>query len=144
MTYQLTFYIVTLLISASWIFTWFNSTLPNLVLAMLKKFGVKKKDPDFWNVVQLEGVYIPGLSPMAWTKDDLAEFFGRLGLVGELLQCRYCLCYHVVFWSNLVAFIACWVIGGNVGFLTFLSAVFSQPILVHLIYNLTARLGYYE
>lgn len=141
-------YVITLLASASLLFTWFKSSLPTLICAFAKWIGIKQMDNTFWmppSDVELLGESHPARSPLTWSVEDWEGSDttqgwaqARLGnFWGELVTCRFCLCYHIVFWVNLCAF----VLTGCILYIPVLIAfVASQPILVHLIFNIVERI----
>ena len=148
-------YIFSLLIAASLLFTWFKSSLPSLVFAFIKAIGVKKSDQLFWTTPSDINLNILGAlkegkarSPLTWSYDDWAGnestqgwAQARLGnFFGELLTCRYCLCYHITFWVNLFVFVAYGYIFTH--FVLFMLFFLSQPILVHLIFNYIEQLEF--
>lgn len=146
---MLLFYIITLLTATSLLYTWFNSSLPGLVFGTLKKFGLKRKSPTFWEVDIMNKTGIKSLDepdPYFWTRNDFENFaLNKLGLLGELLTCKYCLCYHIVAWTNIIAWILTKILSNpylDVSLLALLASILSQPILVHIIYNITDRLNY--
>lgn len=138
-------YVITLFASASILYTWFKSSLPSLVFFLLKKCGLKKKDIKFWQTPTEEQFNITENNPLTWSRADWEGDEGGLGWAqtrlghfwGELLTCRFCLCYHIVFWTNLIAFI----LSGNISNITMLIGfICSQPILVHMLFNFTDKL----
>lgn len=141
-------YVITLLASASLLFTWFKSSLPSLVFFLLKKCGLKKKDIRFWQTPTEEQFNITENNPLTWSRADWeGDESGpgwaqaRLGnFFGELLTCRYCLCYHITFWVNLFLFVAYGYILTH--FVLFMLFFLSQPILVHLIFNYIEQLEF--
>lgn len=140
-------YILTTLSAASLLYTWFNSHLPQLLFTILKYLGFNKNKPESWiiiNDVEELGIAEPR-SPLSWTEEDWLSYASTsLPLFfGTLLTCKFCLCYHVVLWFNVLNFL----------FLLFyfnldlifsivilIYSIFSQPILVLLIYALLDRL----
>lgn len=142
---MLLFYILTLLISSSLLYTWFNSSLPGLIFSILKLLKIKSKDPAFWITPSDEillGIKENPRDPLTWTESDFNEFaLNKLPLFfGSLLTCRYCLCYHIVAWTAVFAYIGFLIQGINIPILFLLATIFSQPILVHLVYNLTDKI----
>lgn len=138
-------FILTWLIATSLLFTWFKSSMPSLVFAFLKKLGWKRKDPNFWKTPSDEYMSptSEARSPLTWSRMDWEGsdkgYEGwaqtRLGnFFGELLTCRYCLCYHVVFWTNLLVFLFTGMIITSWNWM--LMFIFAQPILVHVIFNI--------
>ena len=141
------FYIITLLASTSLLYTWFKSSLPALTFTILKVFGLKRKDPNFW-VLPSDlsiGLTTPR-SPLTWTLADWAGSESSLGFaqerlgsfLGELLTCRFCLCYHIVLWVNLVSYLVLYICFNDYApmFIVTIAAIISQPILVHLLFNI--------
>lgn len=138
-------YVITLFVSASILYTWFKSSLPSLVFFLLKKCGLKKKDIKFWQTPTEEQFNITENNPLTWSRADWEGDESGLGWAqtrlghfwGELLTCRFCLCYHIVFWTNLIAFI----LSGNISNIVMLIGfICSQPILVHILFNFTDKL----
>lgn len=138
-------YVITLFASASILYTWFKSSLPSLVFFLLKKCGLKKKDIKFWQTPTEEQFNITENNPLTWSRADWEGDESGLGWAqtrlghfwGELLTCRFCLCYHIVFWTNLIAFI----LSGNISNIAMLIGfIGSQPILVHMLFNFTDKL----
>lgn len=140
----LVFGLITTLVSTSILYTWFKSTLPCLVFGCLKKIGLKRKDEYFWTTQApnfLSGIReLDFQNPFFWTRDDFEKFAVlHLGMLGELLMCRFCLCYHVVLWCNLF----CWVICCLFSFLTpinigaLILIILAEPIIVHILFNIT-------
>ena len=130
-------YVISLLISASILLTWFNSSLPCLLLFILKKCGYKKHDNKFWNIDENLGLSQPR-DPLTWTLNDWDLFCEtRLSTFNsELLRCKYCLCYHLSFWINLIFTIGLIIYFGDIYLLLYLPlAWLSQPILIHLLNN---------
>ena len=142
---DLYFFIITLLITTSILYTWFNSTLPGLIFGVLKFLGLKRKDKQFWSV-QITPTGIDELDyihPFYWTQTDFENFaLAHLGMIGKLLTCRFCLCYHVCLWCNLLTYLFCYLfVNISLPSLSLLVlTITSQPILVHLLYNLVDRL----
>lgn len=132
-TNYLIFFIFTLLISSSFLYTWFNSSLPNLIFYFIKKLGIIK-NKDFWKTND-----IGEINPMDWTDEDWAIFRNRLGLLGHLISCRFCMCYHIVFWSNIFIYLIFYLNNIDISFIMLIPIILSQPILVHLIYGLTDK-----
>lgn len=145
MEYYFLAYIITLLSATSLLYTFFNSSLPCLIAYIIKGIGYKKNNKDFWIVPSDEvllGDAAEPRSPLTWTNTDFEEFaLNKLPLfLSSLITCRYCLCYHIIFWINLFAFIALFIAGYNISLLFFLACVMSQPILAHILYNITDKL----
>lgn len=147
MALYISFYILTLLIATSLLFTWFRSSLPSLTFTVLKLLGLKRRDQKFWTVPSDEMFDAKTVrSPLTWTRadwegTDLQDGWAitRLGnFFGSLLTCRYCLCYHIVFWVNLIAWLIC---SKDVNIYFALASFLSQPILVHILFNITDRLN---
>jgi hypothetical protein len=140
--------VLTLLITTSILYTWFNSSLPGLTFGILKSLGLKRKDKQFW-LVQATPTGIEELDyihPFHWTQNDFENFaLMHLGMLGKLLTCRFCLCYHACLWCNLLTYLFCWLFINPTlltlpSFPLLLLIIISQPILVHLIYNLVDHL----
>lgn len=138
-------YVITLFASASILYTWFKSSMPSLIFFLLKKCGLKKKDIKFWQTPTEEQFNITENNPLTWSRADWEGDESGLGWAqtrlgdfwGELLTCRFCLCYHIVFWTNLIAFI----LSGNISnVVVLLGFICSQPILVHMLFNFTDKL----
>jgi hypothetical protein len=86
----------------SFLIVWYKTSLPCLIFHFLRWVGWKKTDSEFWNVSNID------MAVKDWTEDDLMMFYTlRLGLLGHLLSCRYCLSCHVIFWSNLLGYLLC-------------------------------------
>lgn len=141
----LIFYLMTLLAAASLLYTWFNSSLPCLLFYILKLTGLKSKDNKFW-IIPTDEVLMEDAAeqrhPLTWTAEDFDSFaINRLPIfLSSLITCRYCLCYHIVFWINLFAYLLLLLLGYNFTFILFLACIMSQPILVHILYNITDKL----
>lgn len=109
MTTTITFIIITTLISASVLTIWFGTpSAPGLLFHFLRKIGIKKKDKEFWKYPnpEIEEIDENNRIPLYdWSEDEWQMFAMRLGFLGSLLTCRYCVGAHVIFWINILAFI---------------------------------------
>lgn len=143
-------YLITLLASTSILYTWFNSHLPQLVFSILKKLGFKRNNVTFWklpNTVFSMSTTSDIVDPLAWTDSDWETFAATSlnSFWGTLLTCPYCICYHFVFWCNLLGGIILFSLNivGIIGSIMFiLAGTLSQPILVHILTGILARLQY--
>ena len=127
------FYIVTLFISTSLLLTWFQSSLPNLIFHFIKKIGIAKYS-DFWKIDGKE------IDPMNWDDDDWSIIQIRLGLLGHLLSCQYCLCYHICFWITFFGYIYCLIFITSQLPIALISILWlTQPLLVHFLINKTVK-----
>lgn len=108
------FLIITTLISSSLLTIWFGTpSAPGLLFHVLRKLNFKKNDKEFWmypdpNIQELDGNQLPLYD---WTEDDWQMFATRLGFLGSLLTCRFCLGTHVIIWVNIISFILCLLFG---------------------------------
>lgn len=147
---MLIFSIITLLITTSILYTWFNSSLPGLLFGILKFLGLKRKSKEFWlvNPTPTGIEELDYIHPFHWTQDDFDNFaFIHLGMLGKLLTCRFCLCYHACLWCNLLTYLFCYLFISSKNTLLILPSfplllliIIAQPILVHLLYNLVDHL----
>lgn len=141
-------YLITLLASASILYTWFNSHLPQLVFSILKKLGFKRNNATFWKLpdaVFSMSTTSDSVDPLAWTDSDWESFAANSlnNFWGTLLTCPYCICYHFVFWCNFIGAIALFALNdiGIANAIVFLLAsTASQPILVHALTSILARI----
>ena len=112
MTPILAFYFTTLFAVASLLMAYFKTdTFGPLVFHLLKKFGYKKNNEEFWNVLSTKDPLAKELNmsksnPMEWDRQDYEAFlFANYPLtIASLLTCRYCLSFHLTFWVNIVGF----------------------------------------
>lgn len=142
---NLIFYIATLFASVSLLITYFNSQMPCLILWILKCLGFKSKDKNYFHlsnyITELDGNYSGDYmkisdNPLDWTVEDWEQFANeRLPkFFSHLLTCRFCLCYHIVFWFNILFFIPAYFLY-NISFSIVFIAWFTQPALVHWLHN---------
>lgn len=136
----LIFYIFTLLISTSLLYTWFKSSLPNLVFHFLKKLWFLKNN-IIWKVSSDDSLGIE-LDPMYWTEKDWEIVNSHLGLLGHLISCKFCLCYHIVSWVNIISYLILIFFTNLIdfSFILVIAIALSQPILVHILINITDKL----
>lgn len=123
------FYATTTLMVVSLLFIWFKTSFPSLVLGTLKKIGIKRKNPDFWDL----GTDLPIFD---WTENEVEIFMAtKMGLLGHLLSCRYCLSCHLILWVNIL--FALFLLPFGISFpIWFIAGVIgTQFPIVHLIYS---------
>jgi uncharacterized membrane protein len=125
------FYATTTLMVVSLLFIWFKTSFPCLIFGTLHKLGFKKKVKDFWELGLGED-----FSPYDWTENELELFYAtKLGLLGHLLSCRYCLSCHLILWVNIL--FALFLLPFGISFpIWFIAGVIgTQFPIVHLIYS---------
>lgn len=84
-------YVVGLLAATSLLLAWFHSGLPIHVISILRVFGFRRSDDDFWATLHSD-----------W---QLALNAYYPNLLSELLTCPVCLSFHVSFWIGVVSLI---------------------------------------
>ena len=141
-SFYITYFIFSLLIASSILYTWFNSHLPQLCCSIFYNLGFKRQHPKFWMIQEdRELGIINTRDPLSWTEDDWQSFANNsLPLFFfTLLTCKYCLCYHATFWSNVLlaipAFLFFCPLEISLIKIIFIILIYtiSQPILVHII-----------
>jgi hypothetical protein len=79
-----------------------KSTLPCLVCAILRMAGWKKRDPLFWPERGFDGMDRDQWSD--WSTTAASTWFGSK--VFYLLNCGYCLCFHLTWTTSIVVLVA--------------------------------------
>lgn len=144
-SFYIAYFIFSLLIASSILYTWFNSHLPQLCCSIFYTLGFKRKQPKFWMIPEDRELGIINVrNPLSWTEDDWQSFANNsLPLFfSTLLTCRYCLCYHATFWSNLFLAIPAFILFDiSILQLLFIVLIYSisQPILVHILFKYLDR-----
>lgn len=127
----LLFYFTGVFTVTSILIIWFMTDFPSLIFALLKKLGVKKSDPDFWDIG-----YGPNHPITVWTEDDRDRFYLKLGLLGHLLGCRFCFSCHLILWVNIITWIMTLILTTATIPLWFICVcIATQLPFVHIVYN---------
>lgn len=73
------------------------------ILEILKSFGFKANDKNYWTYnQQIESLSIP-LDIRNFTFDNAIDFISQKNYwLGQLLSCPYCLSWHLTFWSIII------------------------------------------
>jgi hypothetical protein len=129
-------FIISLLISASLLYTWFNSSMPLLCLWILTKLGYKKHDAMFYMQFSSD-------NPLLWSDNDWNTYCDQYMSVffKKLLNCKYCLCWHLCLWSTLYSVLISklfTIINWKEGLLLML-LIPAQPILVHILLSIVKK-----
>lgn len=93
-------------ITSSWMMWWFNTSLQIHVLEIIRWFGWKKKDDQFWSAEVVEG--FPPIDLSKWTRKEFEEWMhNKNPYIAELLSCPGCFSFHVAFWVSIVMNVFC-------------------------------------
>lgn len=125
------FYIGTLLTGVSIMIIMFKTSFAREVFEILKLIGFKKHT-DFYDIG-----YGGMLSPKDWTDDDWMTFCNmKLGFLGRLFTCKYCFSCHVILWSNIFAYLICFLFGIiQLPLILIIFSIATQLPFIHLIFN---------
>ena len=81
------------------------------ILELLKKFGYKKSNKEFWDYKQSISSLELDLDVENFTFGNAIEFISNKNKwLGQLLSCPYCLSWHLTFWSLVLTFISAYYI----------------------------------
>jgi len=84
---------------ASWMMWWFTTSLPIHVLEVLRYFGWRSKDTEFWGAEVMPN--FPKIDLAKWTRPEFDDWMHKLNpYIGELLSCPGCFSFHVAFWVS--------------------------------------------
>lgn len=105
------------------------------ILELLKKFGFKKSNKEFWNYKQKLSSIELDLDVENFTFGNAIEFISEKSKwLGQLLSCPYCLSWHLTFWSLILTFLGSYFIYNlTLPFWLFIITLFTVPYLANFL-----------